>query len=85
MPVMGIRPLYICYSFSMGIDFRRQNLTSNVGQRAERVNELHLRNMRRSRWATECLFVIWHNGQQIYPSKTHHDAGIPTTTPPYNM
>ena len=26
--IMGLRPIYICNSFSTGIDFRRQNLTS---------------------------------------------------------
>ena len=35
---MGLWPLEISYSFSAGIDFRRQNLTSKVGSRAERVN-----------------------------------------------
>ena len=35
---MGLWPLEISYSFSAGIDFRRQNLTSKVGPRAERVN-----------------------------------------------
>ena len=35
--VMCIRPLYIFHSFSAGIDFRRQILTSKVDPRTERV------------------------------------------------
>ena len=34
--VMGLRPLLIFYPFSAGIDFRRQNLRSEVGPCAER-------------------------------------------------
>ena len=34
---MGLRPLEIFYSFSAGIDFRRQILTFKVDSRAERV------------------------------------------------
>ena len=41
--VMGVRSLYIFNSFSVGIDIRRQNLTSKVGPRAKRVN-----------WFTSC-------------------------------
>ena len=35
---MGLLPLLIYYSFSAGIDIRRQNLTSNVNPRTERVD-----------------------------------------------
>ena len=34
---MGLRPLYIRNSFSAGNDFKRQNLTSKVDPRTERV------------------------------------------------
>ena len=36
VPIMGLRTLYILIFFSAGIDFRRQNMTSKVGSRAER-------------------------------------------------
>ena len=35
---MGLLPLLIYHSFSAGIDIRRQNLTSNVNPRTERVD-----------------------------------------------
>ena len=35
---MGLRPLYYVYSYSVGINFRRQNLTSKVDPRAVRVD-----------------------------------------------
>ena len=35
---MGLRLLYIFISFSAGIDFRRQNLTSKVGPRTGKIN-----------------------------------------------
>ena len=38
MYVIGLQPLIIFYSFCAGIDFRRQNLTSKVVPRTERVN-----------------------------------------------
>ena len=34
---MGLRPVEIFYSFSAGVEFRRQNLTSKFGSRTERV------------------------------------------------
>ena len=35
--VMGLWSLYICHSFSAGIDCRRQTLTSIVDPRDERI------------------------------------------------
>ena len=43
-PCYGLRPMQIFYAFGAGIDFRYQNrrqiLTSKVGPRSERVNQL---------------------------------------------
>ena len=35
--VTCLQPAHIFYSFSAGIDFRRHNLTSKIGPRAQRV------------------------------------------------
>ena len=37
---MDVRSLYFCNPFKAVIDIRRQNLTSNVGSRAELLNNI---------------------------------------------
>ena len=59
---MGLRPLEVCYSFSTGIAFRRQILTSKVDPRTERVERHTGNNL--SGVAVQFATLFWANATQ---------------------